>query len=120
MSFWASGFWGANFWKSGFWYGDENSAGRKRKQRAENYLKVFELNEWRNKQRELLARNVEAEQNKKQLALKKPYKTSKQKITQLASIEDQINLQLAIEYHLHKIQLKRQESEALALLLLLN
>ncbi len=96
----------------------------KKKESLIEVKKAFDAAKHRKEQRELIQQAVDRELNKKpKLTLKKKsakITASHAEIQQIASINDEINRQLAIEYHLQQIDFKRREDEALAIILLMS
>ena len=98
----------------------------KKKKRQEDYDRALEAAlKRRAKEREAIQAAVQAEkekqQNKRTLRLKKKVEgVTQEEITQLAQIENDLDLQLAIEYQLQYLDFKRREDEALAILLLIS
>ena len=99
----------------------------KKKQRQDSYNTAYKLAKQRKNQREILEKAVavERQDTPKRLTLKpKPVRdiATPTDVQRIAAIDDDTNRQIAIEFQLdqlNKIDFKRREDEALALLLLI-
>jgi hypothetical protein len=104
----------------------EVGGGIKKHKVDEAYKKAFNSAKRRKEQRERLEQSVLNAQDgnqdkpKARLALKKNALNThgQSDINRIAEINDPVNRQLAIEFHLQQIEFKRRENEALTLLLL--
>ncbi len=109
-------------------YPYQTGAAGKRKpskqEQQQDYDNAYQAAKRRKEQRELIQQAVDRELNKKpKLTLRKKsveMAASRAEVQQIASIEDEINRQLAIEYHLQQIDFKHRENEALAIILLMS
>lgn len=97
--------------------------GISKRKKDQGYKKAWNAAKWRKDQRKAIELAVQKERKEKpKLTLKKSVKIelSKPEVEQIASINDTINRELAIEYELQRLEeFKRKEKENLAILLLM-
>lgn len=98
---------------------------KRKKYRQDEYERAWDAAKWRKEQREAIQKAVEAEKaeqegRKPKLRLKVKPEISQAEIEQLAQIQDELDLRLAIEFQLKYLEFKRREDEALAILLLIS